>query len=329
MKRFIAILSIISIILSLSACNIDGQIDFDIAFTRELNLGKEVDSVLLTTAGGETITCDGTADFYEIFNKIDFNFRTSKNYSCIAETKLADQSKSLVNMNVYNVDSAVFYEFRAMKEGDAAIALIEEYTYQSNVDNKFKMDTFCRYLYKNAKAFGGSESGENGTVMHSSDTYPIIPVEGTELIEMQARATLIRNVINLTAFFASYQPIEANGKTYDLDQFITREYKLYENYIVFKQTSSFLNLEMGMGADLAITYAKLLNSEPSITQEAYCNVKTGEIELIKVYGSTAWHMPEYWNKNLEIDLTIYINNGASDGNQKIEALINYVKTNAD
>ena len=133
MKRFLVILSMFSIILSLSACLSNDKIEFDIANTKDIVLGNEVDSVLLTTADGETVAYDYTANFYEIFDKIGFEYERGKKYSHVAETKLGNQSKTLINMNTYWIDHTEFYEFRAKKDGDNAVALIEEYCYQKNL----------------------------------------------------------------------------------------------------------------------------------------------------------------------------------------------------
>ena len=61
MKKFIAVLAILSIILTLASCN---KNDSDI---KEIVLGDEVESVVLTTVEGENITCTAETGFYEIF----------------------------------------------------------------------------------------------------------------------------------------------------------------------------------------------------------------------------------------------------------------------
>ena len=327
----IAIFSIFSILFSLTGCNQPAQSDFDISEIKKIVLGKKVDSVVLTTSENEKITYDNQADFYDIFNKVGFAYEDGKKYSYIAETKLQDQSKTFVNMNAYYLEDAEFYEFRAKKEGDNAVAVMEEYAYQKQTEeNTLEMSTFCRYTYKDEKAFGGSESDANGYVIYSSDAYPLIPVSGTELCEMQARAGNLRTLVQWTDFFQNYEPFEAGGKTYDYNEFITREYTLYENYIVFKQTAPFLHMNIGLRQDLHLLYMQFLNADCSITQEAYCNVKTGEIEYVKVYGDTLWHLPEYQGRELEMNMQLYIHDiGESEGQQKVDNLIHYVKSNAD
>ena len=51
---------------------------------------------------------------------------------------------------------------RAKKDGDDAVAASEEYrSSQKTEDNKYETITHCRYFYKDEKAFGGTEYGEN------------------------------------------------------------------------------------------------------------------------------------------------------------------------
>ena len=297
MKKFIAVLSILSIILTLSSCN---KNDSDI---KEIVLGDEVESVVLTTVEGENITCTAETGFYEIFDKVYSRGRAGEKYSCTAETKLGDNSKSFTNMNVYYYDDftkGCFIETNVKKEGDDAVAVIEEYDYTNqSADGQFEKINFNSYTYKDEKAFGGVVIGNDGKV-YASEEYPLIPAEGTELADMQVRAGYSKMLILSPELFQSYEPYEANSKTYDLNEFITREYKLYENYIVFKQTAPFINLSKNMvlGNDPELLFAAFSNTECSITQEAYCNVQTGKIELIKVYGDTLWYVRQYWCNQL-------------------------------
>ncbi|MBE6535295.1 MAG: hypothetical protein E7677_01555 [Ruminococcaceae bacterium] len=346
MKKFTAVFLMLStIILSFASCNINGRDDvdtketrdeFDIAETEAISLGKEVDSVVLVTGEGEEIICNDVDDFYEIFNKVNFTYyKDGKKYSFVTETKMHDNSKTFTNMNIYYFENSEFLEIKSKKEGDDAVALIESYTYHDDLSNDksgaYSIANFARYVYKEEEAFGGYESGKNGYVLYSSNEYPLIPNSGTELADMQIRSMYPRNIINMVPLFLCYQPVEENDQVYDFDAFVTREYKLYENYIVFKQTSPFLMLNnVWSGQDHAILYAALSNADCAITQEAYCNVKTGEIEFIKVYGDTLWHVPEYMNKKLEINMLIYIHDiEKSEGEKKANKLIEYIKSKTD
>ena len=90
------------------------------------------------------------------------------------------------------------------------------------------------------------------------------------------------------------------------------------------------SIELLSFRDPKITYESLLNTDCSITQEAYYNIKTGEIELIKVYGNTEWHFSEYLGDNLEINMEIYIHDiDEAEYTKKITDLMDYVKLNSD
>ncbi len=329
MKKITALLLMLAIALSLCSCGGGNSQDkFDIAQTRDIVLGDEVDSVVFTNVIGEKYTFDNNADFFDLLGKVKFRFGDAAKYSYIAETKLADQSKSYINMNSYHLEDADFYESRIKKDGDDEFAAIDEYTFQklSVESGRFEMTSFARYTYKEDKAFGGFE----GSTHYSSDEYPLIPASGSELGEMHARSGYLKNLINYTRFFGQHEEFENDGKTYDFDEFVTREYKLYENYIVLKQTAPFLSINT-IGMDRYLTYMQLKSSDYSITQEAYINVETGNPELVKIYGDTMWHTSQYYGRKAEIDIQIYVyyDIGESESKEKIDDLIDYIKSNIE
>ena len=158
----------------------------------------------------------------------------------------------------------------------------------------------------------------------------MIPATDTEFGKLHARANYPQTLLFTSEFFKNYEPQQSGDMTYDFNDFITREFKLYENYIVFKQTSPFLNVSGFAVHDSSLAYNSFLNADCSITQEAYYNVKTGEIELIKVYGNTMWHSPGYLGKMVEINMEIYIHDiDEMEYTKKIDSLCDYVQTNAD
>lgn len=325
MKKFIAIFALLAMLLSLTACGEDHQIDFDIAKTKDIVLGNEVDSVTVKTVGGGELTIDGSADFYEVFDSINFEFENGIKCSGIAEIKRGDESRSYINMNSYHLDGEELYEFRAKKEGDGGVAVIEEYSSFKQSEGGSQMVSFGNYSYKDEKAFGGNENG----VKYSTDEYPLFPKSGTELADMQSRATYLRTLIYSTELFARYEAFEINGETYDLDDFAEREYTLYENYIVFKQTAPFLNAYFA-GVDQQLMYMQILNSDLSVTEEAYYSVETGKIEFIRIYGETMWHTAEYAGRKAEMDIKIYVYElEDSESEQKIQGLINRIKSSVE
>lgn len=330
MKKIIIALLILSIIFSFVACNINDPGGLNIAKTKKIVLGKEVESVVLTTSEGEKLTCEQGTDFYEIFNKVDMGRGDGKKHSYIVQVQLQDEAKFFINMNHYYIGNAQYYETRAQKEGDDAIASMERYYYSEKLsDNQYVRTNMDRSTYKDEEAFSGQTIGADGSAQfYYSDECPMQPQIGTQLDEMDSMASYLNNLMNMVAFFQSYEPYETNGKTYDIDSFVTRECTLYKNYIVFKQTAPFLCLPLGM--DIEIVYAMFSAADCSVTQEAYCNVETGEIELIKVYGNTLWHVPTHTGQNVELDMQIYIHdNAASEGEKKADRFVEYIVSNSD
>ena len=330
MKKIIVALLILSIIFSFASCDINVPNGLNIAKTKKIVLGKEVESVVLTTSEGEKITCEQGTDFYEIFNKVDMGRGDGKKHSYIAQVQLQDEAKFYINMNLYYIGNAQYYETRAQKEGDDAIASMEKYYYSEILsDNQYVSTGMDRSTYKDEEAFSGQTIGADGSVqLYYSDECPVLPQAGTQLNEMYRMAWYPDTLMNMVTLFESYEPYETNGKTYDIDSFVTRECTLYKNYIVFKQTAPFLCPPPGL--DMEIVYAMFSVADCSVTQEAYCNVKTGEIELIKVYGNTFWHVPGRAGQNVELDMQIYIHdNAASEGEKKADRFVEYIVSNSD
>lgn len=331
MRRFKTTIALLLVALSLTSCGGGGNledIDFDILETKNIVLGNEVASVELTTEDGEKMTVTNETGFYEILDESGFVFNEDgKKYSCHAEMKLGDQSKSFVNTNIYYLDDGGFIQSRVKKEGSNDVALIEEYSKFTQLENNEVQHTnFSRYIYKGEKAFGGRITSMSENTYYQSNTYPNSPESGTELYEMQSRADALTSCLISTVFLANYEPV---GEM-DFNQFVTREYTLYENYIVFKQTAPFLDIEIGLGQDIKPFYTQYQNSTDSITQEAYYNVKTGEIELVKAYGTGINHAPAYVGFKLEIDMQVYIHTIVeSEYQEKLNKVIAYVKANAD
>ncbi len=330
MKKIIVALLILSIIFSFASCDINVPNGLNIAKTKKIVLGKEVESVVLTTSEGEKITCEQGTDFYEIFNKVDMGRGDGKKHSYIAQVQLQDEAKFFINMNLYYIGNAEYYETRAQKEGDDAIASMEKYYYSEMLsDNRYVRTNMERSTYKDEEAFSGQTIGADGSVqLYYSDECPMLPQAGTQLNEMYSMAWYPDTLMNMVTLFESYEPYETNGKTYDIDSFVTRECTLYKNYIVFKQTAPFLCLPLGL--DIEIVHAMFSAADCSVTQEAYCNVKTGEIELIKVYGNTLWHVPGRTGQNVELDMQIYIHdNAAKEGEKKADRFVEYIVSNSD
>ena len=328
MKRNIAILFLFSMILSLISCTTPKD---DIFESNDIVLGNEVNSVEITTDDGEKITFDNTADFFDIFNEIEFEFEEGKKYSFDAEMQLQDQPKFYIKSNVYYLDEAVFREFETKRDRDIIAAWGEEYFVEEFSEDSGNVNmSFHRYEYLYEKAFGSMENNKNGTVSHTSNSYPMIPAYDTELGKRHYDFEKFHSVVQYAEFFKHYELENDGTRTIDYNELAKREYKLYENYIVLKQTAPFLSLAALGGYDPQIKYLSVKGADCSVTQEAYYNIKTGEIELIKVYGNTKFHTLEYLQRELKIDMEIYIYDiDKAELQEKVDALIDYVKSNVD
>lgn len=332
MKKICVIISLFLISLSLASCNGVEKFDFNIINTKDIVLGNEVESVEVSTASGEKTTFTTTANFYEIYDEVSFAFKAGKKYSINAEMKIHDQNKAYLNTNMYKFSEGEFYEFRVKKEGSNDVAMVEEYSYtlENPETNSFEIRQFGRYIYKLEKAFCGSERGANGNVIYKSNKIPTTPLVETELAEMQVSSHNLRSLLISTNFMSKFETVDNGEATINYNDHVTREYKLYENYIVFKQSAPFLDKPFSVGHDFEIFYSAAIKSGYTVTQEAYYNVKTGEIELIKLYGQVLSHLPANLRLKLDLNIQIYVHDLNEDEmNQKVNTLISYVKSNAD
>ena len=216
-------------------------------------------------------------------------------------------------------------------EGDEAVASCDDYRWFKFIpeENKHYRSNFFSISYKDEKAFVGTEFNENGHKTYASQAFPMTPAPGSELSKAQACSTYPSMISNFTLFFTRVDGIVEGKK--DLSDSTHREYKLYKNYIVFKQTAPILmRPSISSGGDDAIFYSRLDNYDYSITQEAYYNIETGEFDLVKIYGVTLFHGGEFYGEKLEIDMSIYIYKDIeSEAKEKVDNLINYVKSNSD
>ena len=332
MKKFRTAMSVLLVAMSLTSCytgnsGSEVSIDFDIFDTKDIVLGEEVESVNFTSSTGVQFTFTNEDDFDDIFIEVGYRLETGKKYSCNAEIKTADMTKSYVNTNIYYFEDGMLVESRAKKEGSDDVALIEEYQEMRKLgDNQSEHISFNRYIYKDEIAFCGANRGPNVNIQYKSNKFPMNPEYGTELHEMQSRADQCRNFVISVPFFADFPQI---GQI-DFRQFVTREYTLYENYIVFKQTAPIFYVSEAPGKDMEILYNRCVESNYSATQEAYCNVKTGKIEFIKAYGNTMNPIPGWYGFELEINMQMYIHDfNVSEYQEKLDAVVRYVKANAD
>lgn len=326
MKKIIAILSLISILFSFSACRnnpFDQRPDY--LKERKIVLGDEVTSVDFTSKNGEKTTFYNTDDFYTILDKISVEYENGKKYVFDAKMKLNDESASFINLDWYRYEDDYLQKYKINNEGDRNVALIDKYETQGWDIH------FTRYGYKDEEAFCGAERQTSGgsRTEYSSSKYPKVPDVDTELGQMMFLADDFDYFMGAADLFRYYDvPTTAEV---NMNELISVEYKLYKNYIVLKQTAPFITVQFpNFSYDEYVFYKQAQASDCSIVQEAYCNVKTGEIELIRIYGDTTMHTLNHWGDKWEVDIKVYVYDiDEAEFKKEVDELIDYVKSNAD
>jgi hypothetical protein len=98
-----------------------------------------------------------------------------------------------------------------------------------------------------------------------------------------------------------------------------------------RQTAPFISLQFpNFSYDEYVFYKQAEASDCSIIQEAYCNVETGKIELIRFYGDTTMHTSNHWGDKWEVDIKIYVYDiDEAEFKKEVDQLVDYVKSNAD
>ena len=326
MKKIIAVFSLISILFCFSSCKnnpFDKRPDY--LKERDIVLGDRVDSVEFTSENGEKTTFFATDDFYTVLDKIDLDYTNGKKLVIDAKIQLDDETPIFINEDLYCFEDAYLNKYRIHKEGELSTAVIDLYS-GSNSNKGFK-----KYVYKDEIAFYGyvNQSFAGSRNEYSSKKYPKAPEVGTELFEMYSAADDFNGFLGMASIFRYYN---VPSKTeVDINDLISVEYKLYENYIVLKQTAPFITVQASdFMLDERIFYKQAEASGCSIIQEAYCNVETGEIELIRIYGNTKMHTLENWGHKWEVDIKIYVYDiDEAEFKKEVDELADYVKSNAD
>ena len=326
MKKIIAVFLLISMIFCFSSCK-NNPFDSDSNFLKKrgIALGDEVTSVEFTSKNGEKTTFCNTDDFYTILDKISVEYEYGKKYVIDAKIKLNDESASFINLDWYHYEDDYLQKYKINNEGDRNVALIDKYGTQG-FNTRFE-----RYTYKDEKAFLGVErqTGGGSRTEYSSSKYPKIPQTDTELGQMMFLAEDFDYFLGMANLFSYCEVPPTMGV--DINELISVEYKLYENYIVLKQTAPFLTLYFpDVSYNEYIFYKQAEASGCSIIQEAYCNVETGEIELIRIYGDTTMHTLNRWGDKWEVDIKMYVYDiDEAEFKKEVDELIDYVKSNAD
>ena len=326
MKKIIAVFSLISILFCFSSCKnnpFDKRPDY--LKERDIVLDDRVDSVEFTSENGEKTTFFATDDFYTVLDKIDLDYTDDKKLVVDAKIQLDDETPLYINFEQYCPEDSYLQKYEIHKEGELSTAVIDLYS-EDTIGGK----SFKKYVYKDEIAFSGFEGrGTDDKTNYFSSKFPKAPEGGTELYEMYSAANDFNKFLGMASLFRYYNAPATEG--IDINSLISVEFKLYENYIVLKQTAPFITVQSpNFSTDEYIFYKQAEASDCSIIQEVYCNVETGKIELIRFYGDTTMHTYENWGRKWEVDIKVYVYDiNESELNKKVDKLADYVKSNAD
>ena len=344
MKKIILILSILLLTIIMTSCNdivlpLPGlKEELDIFMEKEIVLGEEVSSLKVLNNQGKEINIDYSLSFLKLYNSLNpfFLSKNNKIVSYYGELKGEDDTKDYIHMSVYKDDSSSLYHYETMKEDNEDVATIMQYSYsgvrkdENGFDNDFVMK-YEKYTYKEEKAFFGIEQDNSSTVRYKNSNYPLVPEVGSELGDMQIRATnlnFLLSFISSTNLFFEYPVIVKFPESFDINESIKSEYKLYENYIVFEQDNPYFGLSSPyfFPSNVFELCMKIKNEGYSNKICAYYNVNTNEFEMMTMVGKTYFK-----GTGKMIDINIIINVFDLDETKyrnKVESLVVYVRGNA-
>ena len=118
-----------------------------------------------------------------------------------------------------------------------------------------------------------------------------------------------------------YNVIEVFDTGLNFNQHVKKEIKLYENYIVFEESSPFLNGHDARRGSREY-YLKCLNKKNIVTQAAYYNINTGQFDCFRLYGETF----DIYSGFVELDVKVYLHNfDEKEAKNKANDLVRYVK----
>lgn len=330
MKKILSIFTIFIFLSLLSSCNKK----LDIVEEKTIVLGEKVETQTINV-NNEVITIDENSDFYETINKLN-NFKGSvKSYkaSYDAKYKIENEKEVYVNMNSYyyinTIDAEDFYfcEIRAQKEDSNDVGEFLDYSYSKRnvLESKYSIiKQYTKYSYLSEKSFGGNERIDGKLIYYNNNRIPMTPDIGTELAKMQSSAMFIKRLYQNTAFMRKYADVEVNNETLNYNQYVKKEIKLYENYIVFEESSPLINNFVGSPFDTYTYYLQSLNTKNFVTQTAYYNIKTGQFDCFCLYGKT--YDSKILRRLVELDIKTYLHTlDKEEVEKKVDDLVGYVK----
>jgi hypothetical protein len=326
---------LITTMILLCTCTLSSCKKLNIVEERKIILGEEVSSQTINV-NDEVINIDKDSDFYLTLNQLNTINKTGNvAYKASYDTKykIENEKQMYINENHYyyrnqtdeQSEDFSFVERRAKKEGSNAVGEFLEYDYikLSLLDKKtIKRDMFTKCSYKFEKSFGGQQLVDGKMKLYSNSRFPVYPELGTELAKMESSAKFLRHYF-ITNRFMRENDIEVSDTVLNFNQHVKKEIKLYDNYIVFEESSPFLLLSgIGNLDQIKENYLKCLNKKNIVTQAAYYNINTGQFDCFSLYGEAF----DIYSGFVELDVKVYLHNfDEKEAKNKVNDLVRYVK----
>ncbi len=349
MKKLFLIIIILLFSFTLIACDTNKSIeqadidnsDLGLVIEKEIELGEERESVILNIDGTEVLV-DDNYSFRELYRIIpEFNNNNSGLYSYDIEYRIDDEIPNYTNVNVYNYNEYQdnyqierTYEVARSKDQNSKHIYKAETYYFNQVDTanlyQFIKHTFEKRLYKNEMSFCGTVVNtfkSNPHTLYSNKNIPTSPERETDLLSMTLKSQRAQK-LKILMLFEQFDSFEFEGNTYEFNSYITSNFKIYDNYIVFKEITPFYKGEWIAKSEWYYWYQSCLNNDLLVTQEAYYNISTGKIDHVRVYGKIVdfFHYSRFEPSTIEIDIKLYIHNFKIDEyDKKVSRLVRYIK----
>lgn len=335
MKKFCYLIMMLVLSIAMISCGKDKDSD-------EIILGNEVDSVTIKVDENE-LTFTKDSDFYDVYDHVYLDF-LNKKVNFYLEEQMGNKDKSISSGSLYLTRDYSFFISKVHFEGSSDVASIKEYTYhKSEIINN---ETHMIYNYYNSnsyleeKAFGGQEINTKNDVdiTYSSSMYPMYPPSLADapdqlLGSLHYHSKIVEQIIQKECpnIYKPSNVFKVGDKTYDLTSYVSESFKLYENYIVFEQTSPFA---FDCGSLVGPEVEKYLLIENSIRK---CSVKhtmiydinKNEVVSYSVVGNA---LSLFMNPNTMIDINLtfkFFEINENELNESLTSLKDYIYENCD
>lgn len=344
MRKLYSLLSMVLSVVSLVSCNVavtDSNQTKSMFMEKELVLGNERLITELCGTDGETVFVEEYSNLMKVYNNINqFNFYdVGKMISYHAEIKYDGDIKTDVNMNIFYHSDFSLYEYEITRNDFADVAYISEYSYSHPIDGEyvtsgcvimpvFAEKKYSLYSFLNGQAFSGYEYDGKETKTFSSSSFPSVPIDGTELLEMYMLGDDLRRMLfDQRKLFFEYDSIKINENTYELNKYVKSKIEIYDNYVIFEQKNSFFGINKAVTLYNFHNFKNALDNVYFATVRAYYNVNSNEVEYVTIVGK--YYSIEL-EKVVELNLEAYVHDSnESLYSEKINTLQEYVWINSD